>query len=239
MVQLFMDARGEAHPVAANHEKAFLSIVMNWGKARGSSTVANPCDPVKNYRRDPGGRYVEHDELFAFYDYLLERNHRAHAAAMVIAYLCGSRQQDVLRLRRRKPSSPAKSDCYVVDSGLVIWQAKTGKVQLKGWNADLHAAVDLALSVQPKVISQYVRKSRDGQPYTRGGFNSTWGRRQRDALAAGVLQQRFRFHDLKVKALSDFEGDDLVRFSGHKSRSQAERYNRTPDKVAVLRRPQR
>ena len=45
--------------------------------------------------------------------------------------------------------------------------------------------------------------------------------------------------NLKVKALSDFEGGDLVQFSGHKSRAQAERYNHTPDKVAALRLPKR
>lgn len=239
MVQLFMDARGEAHPVAANHEKAFLSVVMNWGKARGHVQISNPCDPVKNFNRKPGGRYVEHDELFAFYDFLLARGHRGHAAAMMISYCCGSRQQDVLRLLRRKPAQPAESDCYLVNDGLVIWQAKTGKVQLKEWNNDLRAAVELATSVQPKVAGQYVISSRNGQPYTRGGFNSSWQRAQVAALAAGVLLQRFRFHDLKVKALSDFRGGDRVEFSGHKSRSQAERYNRTPDRVASLPLPKR
>lgn len=237
MVQLFMDARGDTYPTAANHERSFLSLVMNWGKARGHLKIANPVDPVKPIETEAGGRYVEHDEYLAFYDYLLDRGHKAHAAAMEIAYLCGSRQQDVLRLLRRKPARPTKTDCYVTDRGLWIWQAKTGKCQLKVWNDDLRAAVELAKSVQPKVASKYVISSREGQPYTRSGFNSSWLRAQRDALEKGILAARFRFHDLKVKALSDFEGDDLVHFSGHKSRSQAERYNRLPDEVAVLRRP--
>jgi hypothetical protein len=81
--------------------------------------------------------------------------------------------------------------------------------------------------------------ARGGGPYTRCGFNSTWIRRQHNAEDSGLISDRFCFHDLKVKALSDFDGDDLARFSGHKSKSMAERYNRTPDRVAALRRPKK
>ena len=41
------------------------------------------------------------------------------------------------------------------------------------------------------------------------------------------------FHDLKAKGISDFEGDKQA-LSGHKSRLQMERYNRTPDRVEVI-----
>lgn len=236
-VQMFMDERGRNYPVAANHEKAFLSILMNWGKARGYSSIPNPCDSVKNYKRPPAGRYVEHTEYLAFYEHLLAHGNKAHAAAMEIAYLCGARQGDVRRLLMRKPRKVGKADCYVTEDGLVIWQAKTGKVQLKEWNPDLRAAVALAKEVQPRVASLHVIHTQSGTEYTRGGFNTMWRKRQLSAIKDNVLAERFRFHDLKIKALSDFEGTDLVHFSGHKSQSQAQRYNRTPDRVAALRRP--
>ncbi|WP_444939414.1 hypothetical protein [Microbulbifer sp. JMSA002] len=54
-------------------------------------------------------------------------------------------------------------------------------------------------------------------------------------MAAGIIKERFRFHDLKIKAASDFEGD-VKHFTGHKTTSMAERYNRTPDKVIPLNR---
>ncbi|WP_444901313.1 hypothetical protein ACJJIG_17205 [Microbulbifer sp. SSSA007] len=47
------------------------------------------------------------------------------------------------------------------------------------------------------------------------------------------MKERFRFHDLKIKAASDFDGD-VQKFTGHKTRSMAERYNRTADKVVSL-----
>ncbi|MDH4052703.1 MAG: hypothetical protein OEU93_14105, partial [Rubrivivax sp.] len=98
-VQQYLDARA-AQPTAANHERSLLSLLFNWGKARGHCRIANPVDPVRPLKLAPGGRYVTHDEFFAFYDFLLERGHPMHAAAMGIAYVCGARQQDVLRLLR-------------------------------------------------------------------------------------------------------------------------------------------
>lgn len=241
-VQTYVDKCGSVRPTATNHERALLSIIFNWGKARGYTSIHNPVQAVKPVPTKPGGHYVEDADYLAFYNLLIERKHFMHAAAMEIAYLCGSRQQDVLRLLRCKPTRYAEEDCYVVDEGLVIWQAKTGKVQLKAWNDDLRAAVELALSHHKtdwklSKGSQHVLRGRTGNAFDRGGFNSTWLRRQVEAEETGIVSQRFRFHDMKIKALSDFEGSDLVQFSGHKSRSQAERYNRTPDKVTVLRRP--
>ena len=236
-VQRFMDLRGANYPTAANHEKAFLSLAMNWGKARGYVSIPNPCQAVRSCRTQAGGRYVSHQEFHSFHQFLIDRGHPMHAAAMGIAYLCGSRQQDVLRLQRRRPLQPGPEDCWVCDEGLVIWQAKTGKVQLKVWNADLRSQVELALAVETRFDSLHVLRSRGGHPFTRGGFNSSWTRCQQAALESGVLQQRFRFHDLKIKALSDYEGADLAHFSGHRTKGMAERYNRTPDRVDALELP--
>lgn len=234
VVQLFMDARGAKHPTAANHEKSFLSLVMNWGKARGYVTIANPCDAVRACKTAPGGRYVGIDDYAGFYNYLLDRGHVMHAVAMEIAYLCGARQQDVLRLLRMAPARPKPADCFVCGDGLHIVQGKTGKAQLKLWTPRLLAAVRLAESQGRKVETLYLLRNTAGQPFTRGGFNATWQRRQREALEKGIIGERFRFHDLKITALSDYQGDDLAHFSGHKTKGMAERYNRTPDRVKAL-----
>jgi hypothetical protein len=230
----------------ANHERSLLSIVYNWGKARDLCSIANPVSAVKKNKTEPGGRYVDHDDYWAFYDYLIARGHQGHAAAMAISYLCGSRQQDVLALLRNKPRRPQKEDSYLTDDGLVIWQQKTGKAQLKEWNDDLRAVVQLALSHNVKKVkkitqvpSRFVLTGRTGKGFTRDGFNSSWTRRQGDAAKAGIISERFSFHDMKIKSLSDFEGGDLAKFSGHKTKGMAEHYNRTPDKVAALRQPKR
>ena len=79
--------------------------------------------------------------------------------------------------------------------------------------------------------------SRTGAKFTRSGFGTTWSRMQKLAAEQGVISSRFRFHDLKIKAVSDVDGDKQM-FSGHKTKSQAERYNRTADKVRALRGPE-
>jgi len=225
VIQMYMDARGGQYPTAANRERTFLSIIFRWGKARGFVSIEDPARAVKPIKEKQAGRYVEDSEYLAFYNWLESKGHTAHAAAMEIAYLCAARQQDVLALKRQD----------IIGEGLLICQQKTGKKQLKLWTERLHDAVELALKSNTSSRSQsmYLIRGRSGQRFTRDGFNSTWSREQRAANEAGVLPARFRFHDLKIKGISDFEGDKQ-EFSGHKTRSMMERYNHTADKVVSL-----
>ncbi|WP_299948666.1 tyrosine-type recombinase/integrase [uncultured Microbulbifer sp.] len=227
LVQMFMDSRGTKYPATANRERTFLGLIMKWGKARGFVTIEDPTKVVRPFVESPGGRYVQDAEYKAFWNWLGQRGHLMHQCAMEIAYLCAARQQDVLALTRHN----------LQEDGLLIAQAKTGKQQLKLWNTPLRRAVNSALAgnTTAKVQSAHIIRGRTGQGYTRTGFNAVWQREQRAALAAGIIKERFRFHDLKIKAASDFEGD-LKRFTGHKSTSMAERYNRTPDRVVPLNR---
>ncbi|WP_299942179.1 tyrosine-type recombinase/integrase [uncultured Microbulbifer sp.] len=225
VIQLFMDTRGQEYPTAANRERSFLSIIFRWGKARGLVSIEDPTKAVKPLKERRGGRYVEDSEYLAFYSWLGSRGHAAHQAAMEIAYLCGSRQQDVLALKRQD----------ITEEGLLIHQQKTGKKQLKLWTERLQDAVDLALKANTdcKAQSMHLIRNKRGQGFTRGGFNNVWIYEQQTATKTGAIPARFRFHDLKIKGISDFKGDKQ-EFSGHKTRSMMERYNHTADKVASL-----
>lgn len=227
LVQLYLDARGAEHPAAANRERTFLGILIKWGKARGLVTIDDPTTAVRPLPEGPGGRYVDDWEYEAFWGWLGQRGHVMHQCAMEISYLCAARQQDVLALTRHQ----------ITDDGLLITQAKTGKAQIKLWTPRLREAVDLALATNASapIQSAHILRSRTGRGYTRTGFNAVWQREQRAALAAGVIKERFRFHDLKIKSASDCDGD-VQQFTGHKTRSMAERYNRTPDRVVSLNR---
>lgn len=220
-VQLFMDTRGEIHPTAANHEKSLISIAMNWGKARGYVSIPNPCDAVKKISVEKGGRYVEDHEYWAFYDSLTSRP--MIQSAMEIAYLCAARRQDVVALTRED----------IKPEGLLIVQGKTNKAQLKLWTPRLREAVDKALAIKHKADSFHIIRNRSGQPYTRSGFTAVWKTTQTKAIENKILAQKFRFHDLKIKGISDYEGDKQ-EFSGHKTHSMVEHYNRTADKVTTI-----
>ncbi|WP_444922821.1 tyrosine-type recombinase/integrase [Microbulbifer sp. DLAB2-AF] len=225
LVQMSMDARGAEYPTSANRERTFLGIVMKWGKARGFVKIEDPTAVVKTIKVKPGGRYVEDWEYQAFWQWLGDHGHVMHQCAMEISYLCAARQQDVLALTRAE----------IQEDGLLIVQAKTGKAQLKLWSSSLKEAVDraVATNTEAQIQTTHIIRSRVGRAYTRTGFNAVWQREQRAALAAGAIKQRFRFHDLKIKAASDFEGD-VQKFTGHKTRSMAERYNRTADRAPSL-----
>ena len=68
--------------------------------------------------------------------------------------------------------------------------------------------------------------TKTGGPYTANGFKANWQKLKYEGMD-------WTFHDLKAKGISDFEGDKQA-LSGHKSRLQMERYNRTPDRVEVI-----
>ena len=58
--------------------------------------------------------------------------------------------------------------------------------------------------------------SENGESLTRRGWNTSWGRMMRRAVAAGVLapEQRFGLHGLKHRGVTDTKGDKK-RASGH------------------------
>ncbi|WP_444946582.1 hypothetical protein ACJJIP_07770 [Microbulbifer sp. VTAC004] len=139
------------------------------------------------------------------------------------------------RAQRHHEDVLALSTKHIREEEVLIVQAKTEKQQIKLWSPRLKEAVEMALSTntQTKVQTSHILRGRTGRGYTRTGFNAVRQREQRTALESGAIKERFRFHDLKIKAIPDFEGD-TQRFSGHKTRSMAERYNRTPDHVDTL-----
>lgn len=228
-IRLFMDSWAH-QPGKANTMHTALSAIFQWCLERGYILGANPCRAVKKYPEKRGGRYVDDLEYKAFFNFLIDNDKTAHACAMAIAYLCGARQQDVLRLTKHRPFNVKDTDCYATASGLMIYQEKTGKVQLKTWSQELKSVFDLAC----RVDSSYVISNSRGQRYTRGGFNSTWQRMQRKALEEGVIENRFRFHDMKIKASSDVNPEKRALFLGA-TESTANRYNRTADAVEPVR----
>lgn len=228
-VRRFMDSWAH-QPGKANSMHTALSAVFQWCIERGYIQGVNPCRNVKKFSERKGGRYVNDLDYKAFFNFLIDQGKVSHACAMAIAYLCGSRQQDVLRLLKRRPFSPKESDCYACDEGLMIYQQKTGKVQIKRWSEELRRVYDLA----SRQNSEYVICNLRGEQYTRGGFNSGWRKAQVEAAEKGTISARFRFHDMKIKASSDSKAEDRAVFLGA-TQSTAERYNRTPDAVDPVR----
>lgn len=218
-VRKYMDKRGQTSKVRANRERAFLSIVFAWCYERGM-VESNPASGVRNFKEFRRERYVEDYEYKAVYDLAPIQV----KAAMEISYLCAARQRDVL-------------DIHIKDlreEGIYICQNKTGKTQIKEWTPRLKEAVELARNVESTIQSMYVIHNRQGQRYTSSGFQAMFKRAVNRALEEKLIQEKFTFHDLKRRALSNFEGDKR-KFSGHKTQAMTERYNVKPELVETIR----
>ncbi|RLM27703.1 integrase [Brenneria salicis ATCC 15712 = DSM 30166] len=219
-----MDKRGVKSKTQANREKAFMSRVFRWGYERGLCK-GNPCKGVKQFKEVALDRYVTDEEYNALYSVAAP----VVKVAMEIAYLCLSRQGDVLSL----------TEGQILEQGIFIAQGKTGAKQIKAWTDRLRAAVNNArsLPIKPGISSMYLIHQATGGRYTRDGFNSRWQQAKEDAAAAFPhLSFDFTFHDLKAKGVSDLDGTlaEKQAISGHMTISQTARYDRKIPIVPVV-----
>lgn len=187
-VYQYLDVRGKKSKVRANRDIALLSAMftkaIRWGVVS-----SNPCRGVERHPEKPRDRYVSDAEYLAF---------RAMAGETVAAYmdfklLTGLRQRDILTMRL---------DQLQVD-GIHVKTSKTGKRIVIRWSDALREAVSAVKGLRRRVGSVYLFATRDGQPYTRGGWNSIWQRKMKKAIEGGVIAERFTDHDLRAKTASD------------------------------------
>ncbi|MEI7209212.1 tyrosine-type recombinase/integrase [Pectobacterium carotovorum] len=223
-IRKYMDKRGVKSKTQANREKSFMSRVFRWGYERGLCK-GNPCKGVKQFKEIARDRYVTDDEYNALYSVAPP----VVQVAMEIAYLCASRQGDVLSL----------TEGQILEKGIFIAQGKTGKKQIKAWTERLKSSVNNArnLPIKKGISSMYIIHQATGGRYTRDGFNSRWQQAKEEAITAFPhLSFDFTFHDLKAKGISDLEGTlaEKQAISGHKTISQTARYDRKIPIVPVV-----
>lgn len=230
-IREYMDVRGLTAPVQANREKVLLKNVYAHA-FEYSKVKANPCDGVKNFRETGRDYYIEDDEYNAYYD----DSEEIIQLFMELSYLNASRGQDVRLIRM--------SDLKEI--GIFIQQQKTGKKQIKEWTDRLESVVERAKARRAKILDQrrgkveslYLLVTRTGSPYTADGLKTKWAKNRARIEEKWDRKIEFTYHDIKAKGISDYDGDKQ-KFSGHKNRSQVEKYNRKPEVVKSLNAPVR
>ena len=214
-VQIYMDKRSSKK--RANVERTVLINVYKWAATRYDQITDNPAAKAIPFKLKARDRYMTDAEFLAIYN----AAPLAVQVAMDLSYMLAARQGDVLNLKW--------SDVHA--EGIYIKQSKTGKSQIKPVNQkDWAAILNKAKNTGGVHSAVYIVSNRSGQGYTSSGFKAMWKKARAKAGITDVT-----FHDIKAKAISDYEGDKQL-FSGHKSRSMMERYNRTPDVVEAARR---
>ncbi len=217
-IRKYLDLKGKTSQTQANRHLSFLSRVFGWGYERGKVLI-NPCKGVRRYKEVARTRYITDEEYQLIYDLAST----PIKALMEISYLCAARESDVLKLKKNQ----------LTEAGIYIKQNKTGKEQVKEWTPRLRAAIALAATIETKISSMYVIPTTAGTSYTPDGFRANWHRLMVKAREQSGQELDFTFHDIKAKSISDYEGDKRA-FSGHKTASQVEVYDRKLKSVPSL-----
>jgi integrase len=162
----------------ADYAWSVFARVLAWGLDRGL-TLANPC--TRGGRLYRGSR---RDNIWTVADeaLFLGRAPERLRLPLLLALWTGQRQGDLLRL----PWSAYDG------THIRLRQSKTGARILIPVGAPLKAALDATPKLSPIILT-----SRDGKPWTSGGFKSSWQRACKRIGVAGLT-----FHDLRGTAVT-------------------------------------
>lgn len=205
----YLDIRGVKAPVRANREISLLSHIFSYAM-RWGMIDRNPCIGVAKHAEKGRDRYITDQE----FDGVKALASELIAIVMDFAYMTALRKGDILNLRLEK----------ITDEGILITQAKTGAKQLYEWSSGLREVVRRAHGLKRPISGLYLFCTRQGQPYSDTGFKAMWNRVQLKWAAQGG--QRFTFHDIRAKALTDAKrlGLDAQSLAGHATSAMTEHY---------------
>lgn len=226
----YMIERGKTSQVRANRERSLLHSVMRYAVLWGHLD-RNPVGDVPRFAEAPRTRYVTDDEFLAV---------RAIAPVLVqcmmdLALLTAQRSQDLLSIQRGQ----------ITEAGIIFQPAKTARRKpvkiCVEWSDQLRSVVDTLKSLKRPIRSVHLITSADGTRLSESGWKTAWQRTMNKAMEDGVITERFHFHDLRAKAVTDMElaGGNAQSITGHASRQMIERvYQRLQaTRVGALRAP--
>ena len=190
-----------------------LSAVYTYAVGRWYEADRNPCLGVMRNPTKARQRYITDAELDAFKAILPER----HRIAVDLALITGQRQGDLLSLKWAQ----------VTDEGITFQQGKTGKRLRVKMSPALEAVLKRAKALTPEIPREYVLRSRKGKRYRSEGFRAVWQRAMAKATKGytkfgvaypPVLAERFTFHDIRAKSVSDSKSlQEAMERAGHTS----------------------
>ncbi len=203
VIQLYLDTYPAR--VAANRHSALLKLAWNHTQCRFDGLNANPTIGVRLNREVPRTRYISDDEL----DHALTLAPPWLNASMQIAYHCRARRSEVHALLRSS----------VDESGVMLRRGKGSRDEITLFTPRLRTVVDEAMSLEGS--SDYLIRTKAGG-IGNAQFKSAWAR-----LMKKVQCEKFTYHDLKAKGLSDM----INPTAGHRSPKMLDVYIRKPMKV--------
>ena len=190
-------------PVAANRHIAVLKSAWSWAEER-HNIPENPCKGVAMNDEKPRDRYVTDDE----YQLVIDMAPAELAQYMELAYLLRARLSEVRALH----------ETDVSDTHVTLDRVKGSEGELTALSERLRRAVK-ASGDDGYIVHRYSEHA----------FRSAWRRLQEKMDKVGI--ERFTFHDLKAKGISDHKDN----FGGHRSKSMRRVYVRKLQEVPATR----
>lgn len=227
----YLDKRQEQGvTTGANREIELLSASYNYFIRRDMASY-NPCSAVKHIKEQSRTKYISDEE----YNFLLEYSKGTSLYfACEITYLCRARGIEAWGLTL---------DDIRDDKGVFIYRSKGSLPEWTMWTSRLRKLIDDALLLRSKTLSKknivgtngFLLLTNDGQPYSKNARDSAWQRVYKKMYNDGKVSmkksERFSFHDIKAKGVSDHELNE----SGHKSDSAKAVYLRKVKEVKSTR----
>lgn len=214
----YLDARDrDKSPKAGNREVALISVAWNWALERDLIDKPNPCSVVRKNKEESRTRYVTDAEYAVAYE--LAARYPYLQPAMEMAYLCRMRRIEVLNAKRSQ----------ILEQGFDTLRTKGSRSAITLWSDRLRAAVNYNAG---DVKSMYIIHDKNGQKITEEAFKSAWTRLKKLLVDKGI--EVFNYHDIKAKAVSDFDGDKL-KASGHVDAKMLKVYDRKKHEIESTR----
>ncbi len=227
LVRKYRDKRAEESRSRANKELSYIARVFAWGYEY-EKVKSNPARGISKLKTAPRQHYVAEPDYKTAIDCAAKSGSPYMAPAMEIAYLCRMRLAEVLDL----------TDANELPDGLLVSRRKGSKDNITRWTPRLRAAINDAKRIRLERMNKN-RHPMPIKPEQRYFFVGVHSGRLREStfqtawqrlMKYPAIKQKFTFHDLKRRGISDTKGDKLAA-SGHRDLAMLRIYDVTPDLV--------
>lgn len=210
-IRNYMDYWAEVgKEVTANRHLSFLQTFFGWLRQKNANVESNPAYGVTKFKETSRAVYIEDGEYEKLLKTAISSSTPYVASIVEIAYLCGLRRHEVLRLNIED----------ITSAGLFIRRGKGSKNEITEISPRLKKALDFAVSlhsgVEPLKNRPLIRNTR-GVRVSNSALNQAWRNIRKEAGFEGAW-----IHDMKKKAGTD--GKDL----GHLTKAMRVMYNLKP-----------
>ena len=237
LIRKYRDKRAEESESRANKELSYIKRLFSWAYEYERVPI-NPGTGVKKITIAPRQHYAEDLDYHYLINIAKASGYWYVQYAMELAYLCRMRMCEVLEL----------TDANEQDNGLIIYRRKGSKTNVTEWQPRLRAIWDeiklkrnsiLQDRKQPSPIKAGDRhvfiSERTGDKIDVSTLQTAMQRLTilavEQAKKDGVAFNKFTFHDLKRKGISDTSAPDRMASAGHRSPEMMKVYDVKPDLV--------